>query len=510
MSYLFRSVSPLVLGIGLLPSWAMADLVAQDVWDDWKAYFEGFGYSVSGDEAQSADTLTVSNIKMDLPVGVDGADGTAVMSIPTITFSEVGDGTVRVGMAPVSTISTSVEPADGEAVDMDIRYEQSGFDMIVSGSPETMTYDYSADRITMTFDNFVVDGQSLTSETGQFDVTANGITGQSIARKGNIRNVDQNMTMEDVTFKMLFNEPGTDESANVNAVMSDMRFSGSVASPDGANAADVNEMLARGFAFDGTFDYADGSTAIAFSGEDGSGTINTRSDGGSLRASMSESGLGYRIEQRGQNVDMLLPDVPLPISFSSEKSLFDVAIPVRKSDAEQDFAMAVTLEQFQMADGIWGMFDPGSQLPRDPANLVVDLSGKAKVLINYLDPLQAAALESAGAAPAELNSLNIKQILLELVGAKVAGSGSFSFDNTDLQTFDGLPRPEGALDVTVEGANALIDNLIAMGLLPEEQAMGARMMMGLFAVPGETPDTLSSKIEINAQGHVLANGQRIQ
>ena len=67
-----------------------------------------------------------------------------------------------------------------------------------------------------------------------------------------------------------------------------------------------------------------------------------------------------------------------------------------------------------------------------------------------------------------------------------------------------------AVDLTLTGGNALIDKLIAAGLLPEEQAMGARMMMGLLAVPGQTPDTLNSRIEINAQGHVLANGQRIQ
>ena len=36
-----------------------------------------------------------------------------------------------------------------------------------------------------------------------------------------------------------------------------------------------------------------------------------------------------------------------------------------------------------------------------------------------------------------------------------------------------------------------------------------RMMMGLFAVPtGE--DTLTSVIEVNDQGHVLANGQRLK
>jgi len=29
-------------------------------------------------------------------------------------------------------------------------------------------------------------------------------------------------------------------------------------------------------------------------------------------------------------------------------------------------------------------------------------------------------------------------------------------------------------------------------------------------VPGDGPDTLKSKIEVNAQGHVLANGQRLK
>jgi hypothetical protein len=49
-----------------------------------------------------------------------------------------------------------------------------------------------------------------------------------------------------------------------------------------------------------------------------------------------------------------------------------------------------------------------------------------------------------------------------------------------------------------------------MGFLPQEQAMGARLMMGLFAVAGPEADTLTSKIEINDAGHIIANGQRIQ
>jgi hypothetical protein len=40
--------------------------------------------------------------------------------------------------------------------------------------------------------------------------------------------------------------------------------------------------------------------------------------------------------------------------------------------------------------------------------------------------------------------------------------------------------------------------------------MGARMMMSMFATPGDGPDSLKSSLQINDEGHVLANGMRIQ
>ena len=74
----------------------------------------------------------------------------------------------------------------------------------------------------------------------------------------------------------------------------------------------------------------------------------------------------------------------------------------------------------------------------------------------------------------------------------------------------GFPKPVGSVDIMLEGANGLIDRLVAMGFVPDEQAMGARMMLGLFGVPGNSPDTLSSTIEFNEDGQILANGQRIR
>jgi hypothetical protein len=59
-----------------------------------------------------------------------------------------------------------------------------------------------------------------------------------------------------------------------------------------------------------------------------------------------------------------------------------------------------------------------------------------------------------------------------------------------------FPRPEsGKLYINING---LVDKLIQMGLIPEDQAMMPRMMLGMFATPvGD--DMLTSTIEVNAE-----------
>ena len=99
---------------------------------------------------------------------------------------------------------------------------------------------------------------------------------------------------------------------------------------------------------------------------------------------------------------------------------------------------------------------------------------------------------------------------MSAAGAELTGTGDATFDNTDLTNFNGFPKPTGEIDLKLVGGNGLMDGLVKMGLLPQEQAMGARMMMGLFTRRGDGEDTLTTKVEINEQGHILANGQRLK
>ena len=148
------------------------------------------------------------------------------------------------------------------------------------------------------------------------------------------------------------------------------------------------------------------------------------------------------------------------------------------------------------------MFDPTGQLPRDPATLVIDLDGDVVLTDDIFDPKVA---EQMTGAPGQLNAVNVNEIKFSVAGAELTGDGDISFNNEGP-----IPVPAGVINLMLTGGNGLMDTLVAMGLLPEEQAMGARMMMGLFARPGDGEDTLVSTIEVNEDGSVLANGQRIK
>jgi hypothetical protein len=176
------------------------------------------------------------------------------------------------------------------------------------------------------------------------------------------------------------------------------------------------------------------------------------------------------------------------------------------SETPQDFAFLTRIVDLTVSEDVWGLFDPAATLSREPVTFILDTKGTGRWLQDIMDPeVQMDGVEP----PGELNSLDLTQVLLRAAGAEVGATGGLTFDNTDLTTFDGMPAPTGAINVTIKGVNKLIDNLIAMGLLPEDQAMGARMMMGMFTRPGAGPDEVTSVIEFK-DGGLFANGQQLQ
>jgi hypothetical protein len=194
--------------------------------------------------------------------------------------------------------------------------------------------------------------------------------------------------------------------------------------------------------------------------------------------------------------------LPVPVKVTSGPIEFGLTSPVTAVDAAGDFGLVMKLSQFSLNEEAWALFDPQGALKRDAADLAIDISGKTKIDV----PGMIAAENSGAMAPTPApETLDITELSLKVAGAALAGTGAFTFDNSA-----GMPMPLGEANVTVTGANALIDGLIATGLLPEEDAMGVRMMMGAFMSPGAGPDELTSKIEAKPGFEIYVNGQRIQ
>lgn len=487
---------------------AQADLTAQDVWSDTKSYLTAAGYTVTGDEQGSGNVLTISNMALEMSMPEDGSSFGA--KLDRLIFTENGDGTVSIDMPNSLPMTFTGGGNDEEPVSGVVTFTQTGNTMVASGVPDDFLYTYTATNAGFDLTSLVVDGEPVPLSAARVSVDLDNLASSTRIKLAEQRNYTQRFSADTLSYDLAFDDPDSDDRGSYVGSINGVGFDGSGAIPIEMDPSSFDQMLADGFAVDGAFSYASGNADLQGIGDGKPFAVTSASQGGKVAVKMDASQIAYDVQQNQTALTMTGADLPFPVAFQAATTAFKIAIPVSKSDTDQDFAVGVTLTDFTMSDMLWAMFDPAAQLPRDPAKVALDLTGKTKVLFNFLDPTVAASLEDSGESPFEVNALTINNLLVSMVGASLSGTGDFTFDNTDLVSYDGFPRPAGYVDLKLVGANGLIDKLTSMGFVGDEEAMGARMMMGMLAVPGDSPDTMTSKIEINDQGHVSANGQRIK
>jgi len=506
MSVFNRRLCGTALGLIVMSQAAYADLTASEVWEDWRSYIAGFGNEITANEALSGNVLTVTDLRiaMALPEG----QGSGFISLERLDFAENSDGTVSVSIPDTTRIVSSMTPQTGETVAYTVNVKQDGLEMTAAGTAAQIRYEYAADRIDMTLAELILNGAVVPPQNAAFSASVLDIAGVTDMVMASMRNFSQSMTARSLTFDIKADTPENQSQFAMTSAVQDVSYTGSGSVPlSVVQTSDMLSMLKSGFAVDGVFTLGAGNISIAANSPDGKADIATSSQGSTIEVNMSADGVSYRIQQRQALIDVSVPDLPFPLSLAMETAGVNLTMPIQKTDESSAFAFGFTLGNFTMSDGLWSIFDPAAKLPRDPATLVLDLTGKARLLFDFLDPSAAVVSGDPDITPAEIESLNINSLQLKLVGAELTGTGAFAFENAP---GGGMPKPEGALNLKLVGGNGLLDNLVAGGLLPEQQAMSARMMMGLFSVPSSEPDTLTSKIEVNREGHVIANGQRIR
>ena len=488
---------------------ALADLSAQDVWSDWKSYMTGTGYEITATESQSGGTLTVSDLSMMMPIP-DEENVTAAISMPEIKFTENGDGTVSI-LLPAEFPMTVRASEDDEKFTVSVTIAHDGTPMTVSGDPTAMTYDYATSQMTVTLDSIEATGEDIPAGAVKASASLADFVAKTTMSVTDTRSYMQSWTASSFTYNIDVREPGGDDHVSAVGTMLGVETLGNSTVPTELDkASDMAALLASGFGVDASFSYASGNSAISIQDGSDSFAFNSTSGGGDIGMVMDASKLSYDVSQKDMDFNVTGSDIPFPIALSMAEAGFNITMPLAQSEEEQDFALGISLRDFAVPEMLWGMIDPAGTLPHDPASVVLSLTGKGKVLFDIFDPEAIEQVEDGDIAPGELNAVTIEQLLVSAAGAKLTGTGDFTFNNEDLVSFDGMPAPSGEANLSLSGANTLIDKLIEMGLMSDEDAMGARMMMGMLAVPGEGEDTLNSKIEITEDGKILANGQRLK
>lgn len=486
--------------IGALP--AHAQVTPEQVWTMWQDLTASIGYSLTADAPRrDGDRLVLSNVI------ASGSTPTAQMRAPIaeVVLRDRGDGTVEVTMSPSFDLSMKVTEPDAKPVDMVMRLAQQGYVAIVSGTPEAPKVDVTAASLTLSQIAPKVDGTELPMT---MVATLRDLTSTTALTRGDT-------TATTATFGAGSIEVAVDATnpENGGTMKMTMRGQDLDGTYDGAlpatmaPGAELPDMLNAGLRGEGR--YAIGPMTFAFDMAEGGKTTNLSgsTNGTDVEVGLTPDGLRYAAGATGLEVAASGDTIPFPdFRVTAGEYRLGLTMPLTKSDTPSDFGLLVKLADLTLPEGIWAMIDPQARLPRDPATVELDATGKATLFAD----LTSQAAQEPDASIGQVEALTVNKLLARLAGAELTGTGAFTFDNTDLETIPGMPRPAGAADLKLTGGNALLDNLVAMGLVPQDQLMGVRMMLALFTRPGDGPDTLTSKIEMTPEGQILANGQRIQ
>ena len=496
-----RFLAACVSTLALSTAPALADITPAEVWADWQDLTARYGFQTETAGIEEAgDTLTVRGVVLTM----ESEDaGSARVEAGDIVFRDMGDGRVSVELAPAMPFTMEFPDPEGGTGSISMTLGHTGAEMIVSGDTVDRVYDYSADTYGVS-DVEIIDPSSDEDVEIALDLTLAAVSGRTTASGTDAIAYTSEVDAETLT--VTATGSGTDDmgqpanfnlSAEARGFFERSNGTFTTLEPDDSPA----EMIAKGFTADGRLGYAALAYALSGEGVDGPFQFTGTTERGEASFAMNEAGATYATETGPQTVN-IMGGAPFPVSVSIGETGATLSMPLVPQEEPQDFALSLRLVDVALDEMIWNMLDPGAQITRDPASLVIDLSGEAIVTDDFLAPEFA---ETSEAPPGTIESLSLNELRLQIAGAALTGTGDFDFIQTGM-----MPQPVGQVDLMLKGGNALIETLVNMGILPQEQAMAGRMMLGLFTVPGEGEDEVTSTIEMREDGGVYANGQRVR
>lgn len=566
------------LALALVTAPALA-LTPEEVWTAWITSYEAMGYTVTeGSRDLAGETLTLTDVvfamKAESEAGAEAEAGAApgpaeqmAITVPQIVMQGAGDGSVRSDFSDAMAIRLDTRDEQDRPVGVDMTITAPGMEVVSSGDAASLTDTVTAPVLTVTVDR--IDLPEDPDLENVATITMNDLTGESLTTENGRQIASSSRSGKiDYTISVRTADGGVEGSGSIESLEGTGDMTAAADGAPGFQEA-MNEALKAGAAFGGTFKMGAATHRLDITGKDAedqptSGNLALTTGPLDATFRMAREGIVYQGAAREIDTRLTGSNLPFPIAYKLAEAAFDVQLPVTAGPETQPFKVAYSLGGVTFDEAIWALFDQAGQLPRDPANLDIDVTGQMRVTRDLFDPaLMHAAEEAAAGAdaagdaatdgtsdagqaetdaapegteapvdgapdatddtagtdaeadaatgtdappmPFEPVEVTINRVSLDAVGAKVSANGALRApEGGDIST------PVGQISARLEGVNGLIDKLAAAGLVPQEQVQGFRMMLAMFAKPGEGADNLVSEIEFREGGQVFANGQQIK
>jgi len=485
----------------------LADITADEVWRSWQARLSDLGYEVSGTPERSGDRLVIPDIRLSQTLADDG--GRAELRIGRIAFADRDDGTVAVIYPETMPMEVVVTPEEGEVVTAMLTLSHDALSIIASGTAERIGYAYEGDSLRLALGEVTVDGEAMDGLRGALRFDDVSGTSESAVEAG-VRRSAQTLASGAMSYALTAEPPEEEGALRLEGRADSLALDTRMTAPVDTGLEDLAAALNAGFAVDAQLVFGAGESLTVVTDEDGVSRATSRSAGSGLELALSDEGLVTAFDSVGTAGRLEGGDLPFPVAYEAENAAARLVLPVARDDAAQAFELSLDLSEVSVSEEIWAQIDPEGTLPRDPASLALALSGRGELRVDIFDESAVEALEAGDRSGFAPERLVVETLLLELAGATLTGTGAVDIEPGQSDGLE-MPAAEGAIDLQLDGGNTLLDRLVAIGLLSQDEAATARMMAAMFTRPAEgEADRLTSRIEIERDGSVTVNGQRMR
>ncbi|SFR14358.1 DUF2125 domain-containing protein [Poseidonocella sedimentorum] len=460
---------------------AFAELSPGDAWMHVTDQLGARGLHLVAEERRDGAALVMSDVALHW---LDQSDP-LIEIIGTFHLEPTSDGAVILTIPePLHTMTFTETPSQRT-------YEFSGFEARFDGTPANAEISILSDSIAS---RSVVEVSLDSPARAQLTTNTNlrGLQGAITSALSEDASLDMDIRGESYRSAFKFSR-GEDQEFDVTTRLSETVTSLSLSSP---REFDFEAFNQNPFPYlPSTFQSRQGPMVVSgeFANAEGRSTIDF--DTGPATVDFTRTPERMRLLSDGEDAALTV-EGPLPgppLSLSMERMGYRLELPGHLPEENQLLvaAFGMTLEGITLGEHVWAMFDPNRLLPRDPANLELELS---------------ASVPGARGPDGEFTfgqggRVDLSQISLSALGAAVSLSGGLEF-------FD-VEEAEGDLIASAEGLLPLIFSLRDAGLLPPETVGMVQMMLPGFATK-VGPNRHESRITLTRDGSVTVNGTQIR